>query len=368
MIIDKYIRYYYNVHGKFDNKMRFYEDICRRASMNNMDVEDYLYSRLGYRHSRECPASYTASLRENASKRNYKNLEEALGTENKDEINEILDTLDARPSYMKKVSQKNIVLDKIARAIANYLKTVTNIKTPEGITLAQQLQMITLLRNDDKIEDYIKGKDFRESIKLAMPVFSIRKDIEPMVTGGVCFVPNKLSSTEKNYINMAIRQHLIHPLYLNKLEETFAYNKGLEINELFENNPNVYLKLIDIANAQDITVKELLNNLGLNVINLDKQLDEYGVLFYLDSKNTVKVYTDKSRKPSDNVILEFFEFKTLYEQAHLNTLDWEDSEPYIVIGKRIPLKDVLSKLKTDSKIYSAELDEKRLKSMNVFGG
>ncbi|WP_304427875.1 hypothetical protein [uncultured Clostridium sp.] len=368
MIIDKYIRYYYNIHGKFDNKMRFYEDICRRAKENNMEVDDYLYSRLGYRHSRECPASYTAFLRENASKRNYNNLSEALGTENKDEINEILDTLEARPSYMKKITQKNIILDKIARAIANYLKTVTSIRNAEGITLSQQLQMVTLLRNDEKIEDFIKSDEFKESIKLAMPVFSIRKGIEPMVTGKVCFIPSKLSAVEKNYIDMAIRQHLIHPLYLNKMEETFAYNNGININELFEINPNVYLKLLDIANAQDITVKELLNNLGLNMIDLERQLDDYGLLFYLNSRNSVKVYTDKSIKPSDNVILQFYEFKTLYEKAYLNTLEWEDGVPYIIVEKRVTLEKVLSTFKVDNKIYSEKLKEKTLNSMNVFGG
>lgn len=368
MIIDKYIRYYYNTHGNFSEDMRFYDDICRRAAENNMEVKDYLYSRLGYNHSYDCTASSTAYIRTLASQREYNRLYSAFNVEERDELNSILETLGAKPDYLLKISKQNATLDKIAKAIANYMRTVTDLKSDTGVSLAQQIQMITYLKNDEQIEQYVKSNAFREFIKAAMPKFSIRKGIEPYVTAGICFVPDRLTAKEKNYINMTVRQHLIHPLYLNKMEENFVYTKGLNIDELFETDTNAYLKLLDIANAQEITVKEVLNNVGLKIINLDKQLDEHGILFYLDSASTVKVYTKNSKKPSDNIVLEFFEFKTLYEKDYIRLINWDTGVPCINIGETIPVKNLLQNMSVNNRMYAENIHAKQLNQMNVFGG
>lgn len=369
MIVDKYIRYYYNVHGGFDKTMKFYDIIEGRANYEGMPVNSYLYSRLGYTHTLALPADKLAKLRQLAAKGDYNYLSEILGINSVDEINKMLDSVDAIPSYIKKISQGYEVLDSIASAVANYMKTVTGISF-NNVTLAKFALMLRHYADEKDLNALLSSKALNDMVDLAMPKFVVKSGCRPYVTGGVCFVPKRLYNKDYKYITMAIKRYLARPLYLNSSESEFCKNACLNINDLYEKDNLAYLKIIDIANANELTVKELVNSLGYRMVDIEKQIDEDKIIYYLNNSEEVTVYTMQSRLYRHYLSLTFYQFKELYEKDILRFFDWNENNELTLQNEEQIL--IFNQIASADKDNNSELVEnmkhRQLELLNTFGG
>lgn len=370
MIVDKYIRYYYNIHGNFDKTMRYYDIIEKRAKFEGMSTDAYLYSRLGYSHSVDLPANAIAKIRYTAARKDVAKLYDTFNISTKKELNTILETIGAMPDYIRKTKKENQVLDDVASCIANYMRNVTHVKLTSGVSLAQYILMLRHVTDNEELQTLTESPAFMQLVKLAMPKLAIRRDCSPYVTGGTCFVPYKLSTKDLKYISIAIRKYLIRPMYLSKSELMFCNNAALNIMELYEIDPYSYLKLIDIANAQDITVNELVNSLGYRIPNIDKQLEEDKIFYYLSGKDTVKVFNMNSLKLNNFIELKFAEFRELYEKDVLRFLDWDDEGNVVVLNEqqaRIFNNAMSISVDTNENLVNS-INTKQLELINSFGG
>lgn len=309
------IRNYFETHGSFIN---IKNDMKGRVA--NMTEED-LYATLGFTSYKEFSGKEVFMIRklylqgnlDQAMKRgNFKNEEDLFGfliesynfyiPYDKVQINNYVEMIS---TYIKEVVMYNLTKD-----VNNtpYLEGVHDAFTSE---LNRKLKQVEKVRNEGKFISGITFNKketafFNEFWSLWAPKFVVVKNEKPKIVDTTMIIPKPLDEETLDFIKQLVNLSLVLNMTTVPPELVWDYLNYCSVynfTELLDNTNNrirtIYTLFLDLSLARNITIKELLESFGANIIEYWKQYSDTKCIFMLQNENAVKYCNGNEWKSMD---------------------------------------------------------------------
>lgn len=348
MILNKFIQYHFEVHGNFDkiHLEDYYKDILEASERAGSTPKEYMYSALGYISTPDISAEQRFKYRKMSAQGKFDELGKLFNIHSKDRLlTELKDTECLANLALNRDKQKiNKELEDAARLLAFYLMNNEDIwfKGDKYVRLGDYLKATRLLKNRKEVLSVLESPDIREAISYTIPKIERKEGTEPLIAGGVLYLPFMPSNEEVAIIiNTAILHACINVLDIPYTLFFRVVSLGIRYFTLAETDTNSYLELIDIANSLSLSVKDLLHMCDINHIDIIKQYKDMRCFAFMIEPNSIIVMSEHAENINHTLKLDRPGFKTLYEKDLLKTLVWKNDAAYINMGKDILVEEYL---------------------------
>ena len=342
IIVKRCIRSYYEQHGNFDGieNTKFYKDVEKLASQQNVSVEQFLYITLGYKNDSDLTSVERYNYRKDFVKRDLAKLKNLFNVKSNKELVNILENLECLGTSAEK--PRELANYEYVKLIASYLKyNRTRVFQINGgyITFGQLMASVSLCDTEASINKELKSDIFKTAAKDVAPHVKYIEGVEPVIQMGTLYTPKKFTPVERNkLLDDALMEALFNISKIrlaNRLDVISMVNSGL-VN-LAEKFTLRYLTLLDIAHSLDLTVSELIEICGLRYVNILEQVEDMNCTVEMFGSDTVKVFSYRSKFLNDHILCNAEDFKYLYENDLLKSLDFENGIAYVTTNRRIPV-------------------------------
>lgn len=323
-LVERLVRNYYEVYGSFDN----IHDKLGELLKNHDISEDNLYEFIGYKSSKKLRAKECYDLRKSILK----------GEDIKDKEKKIK-TLEKVDIEIPDISNSSMKHGTYIRLLSNYLK-YSRSNVTENLDFREYINELSS-NSLNVIAKTLNSKVFKDTASTMMPSWKYVEDVEPIIQLGVFYVPEKLSASDKKYIQEnAIKSAILNTLDVNE-EHVVAIRNVVtgQFTEMYESNYDAYRTICDIAMSYDISVKELLSICNFNVVNYVDQYIKHRCIFYLIEDN-VRLTATNGKEDSTMLLAKKY-FKRLYETGNLDYLTVHNGVIHLNRNKLIPLVEAL---------------------------
>ena len=342
IIVKRCIRSYYEQHGNFDGieNTKFFKDVEKLASQQNVSTEQFLYITLGYKNDSDLTSIERYNYRKDFVKKDLSKLKTLFNVKTNKELVNILENLECLG--MSAETPKQVKNYDYVKLIAKYLKyNRTRVFQINGgyITFGQLMASVSLCDDEASINRELKSDTFKIAAKDVAPHVKYVEGVEPVIQMGTLYTPKKFTAVERNtLLDDALMEALFNVSKIrlsNRLDVISMLNSGL-VN-LAEKSTLRYLTLLDIAHSLNLTVANLVEVCGLRYVNILEQIEDMNCTVEMFGSDTVQVFSYRSRFLNDYILCNTEDFEYLYENDLLKSLDFENGVAYVVTNRRVPV-------------------------------
>jgi hypothetical protein len=345
VILEKLVKSHFEVNGTFAY-FPYKELLAEVASEKSMFPQEYYLKLLGYGGGKYSPPEHFKA-RFDYCQGNEAALVPVYG-KTEQEAKQNLSKAGLLPKERLPSLPKISISDEgkqTARLLATYFLNSEELELliGENVELfSDYLTKIVYSVDVNKLSAFVDAASFKKVLQIVTPVIEYKEDSDPLITGGVMYLPFKLekkASIDK-VVKLAVLQAMIKIFDIP--EKVFSFvTRNAASYQLLETSK--YLTLLDYSYLSKRTVKELFELCGLQYVDNLKYFNETRCVIYLNGKDSYRVYSINSVLPEDYVVMSGTQLKLLYENNSLKTLNWDGPVlgPYVVIdGKRTYLNEI----------------------------
>lgn len=330
-MIQRLVKGYYEMHGNFDNIM--YSKISRILIDKNVSEND-LYKYIGFEDVKGHTAKDIHNIRKSILQNEIKD---------EKELNSKLEILKEANQAISEdlLNQNETRKDKYIKILNKYLMADVNL-IRGGKDFRELLNELISLNQTD-LSKTLNLTSFREYYDSLLPAWKYVKDCEPCIQLGTFYTSEKLTEKEQNLIIQTSLKDVIFGS--SSIPESYALSLRKSLTKpITFSSQDLYMKVIDLALASNLTIKDLMINCNINYIDVLEQWSNYRCLYYIEKNDTKSLYLVAYNSKDDitkTVYISSLQFKYLYERDLLSYLTVINNEVCIDKGGITPLSDIL---------------------------
>jgi hypothetical protein len=343
IILEKLIKSYFEIKGTHEGFP--YEALMKEYCLtNDMPGREAFYTLLGYKMSTLHPSAYP-KLRKLYYSGDIAGLKESLQLSSKDQVIDLLLKKGViSKEKMPALSKINIAEEylPIVRLLASYFNNSEELEIMIGDSVSlfkDYLNRVVYSVDSAKLSSFINSASFKKVLEIVFPRIEYKEDCIPLISAKVLYLPAKLEKkiAVDKIQKMAVMQAMVKILDVPEKIFNFVTRNAISYQLA---DPSKYLTLLDYSYIMGLSVKDLFTLCGLNYVDNLAYYNNTRCIIYLNGEDSYRIYSDKSIKPEDYVILNSSKLTFLYENSSLKTLSWDELGPYVMLEGKTYINEI----------------------------
>lgn len=346
LIVKECLKHYFFEKGSLDGleDTRHYKPNMELAKKMNKDIHEFLFIQLGYGGHEFLTAYQLYSLRSAYTSGDMEYVRNVLNMESDEEIIKSL-TSTGLKTPMKLIGGRKFKYPDLVKLLSEYFKTSQDLRVTGdgGISYGflDYLNYVISSVEPIKLDSYIHKKDFKQIVDGLFPEIVYNDSIDkPIIEMRKLYVPFSISKKDIAQLHLDVIDNII--FNGSKLDlEDFLELKHLYNNYLLllsiKRNKNLNC-ILEMANALNLTVKELLESCNFNYIDILKQIDDMHCAV-VGVEGGVKIYPYTLEENENRYITcNVEDLAYLYAHDLLKSLKFLGDYAYVELpGNRVPV-------------------------------